>query len=108
MPVVHLDAELSVDQLVNAVTQLPQPEYEEFLNTINRIHPLHEKHHLSARESELLLKINQGIPSDIQRRYDEQAQLKMAHRTDEPSDAELENAERFRRMIQGGPEVDLG
>ena len=71
MPVVQLNAELSVDQLVNAVTQLPQTEFEEFLHTINRIHPLHEEHRLSPSESELLLKINQGIPPDMQRRYDE-------------------------------------
>ena len=71
MPVVQLHAELSVDQLVNAVTQLPQTEFEEFLHTINRIHPLHEEHRLSHRESELLLKINKGIPPDLQRRYDE-------------------------------------
>jgi hypothetical protein len=71
MPVVQLNAELSLDQLVNAVTQLPQTEFEEFLHTINRIHPLHEEHRLSPRESELLLKINQGIPPDMQRRYDE-------------------------------------
>ena len=71
MPVVQLNAELSLDQLVNAVTQLPQTEFEEFLHTINRIHPLHEEHRLSPRESELLLNINQGIPPDMQRRYDE-------------------------------------
>lgn len=71
MPVVQLNAELSVDQLAYAVTQLPQAEFEEFLHTINRIHPLHEERRLSARESELLLNINQGIPPDLQRRYDE-------------------------------------
>ena len=66
MPVAQLNAELSLEQLVNAVTQLPQTEFEEFLHTINRIHPLYEEHRLSPRESELLLKINQGIPPDMQ------------------------------------------
>ncbi len=71
MPVVQLNAELSVDQLIKAVTQLPQTEFNEFLHTISRIHPLHEEHRLSARESQLLLNINQGIPTTMQQRYDE-------------------------------------
>ncbi len=71
MPVVQLSAELSFDQLVNAVTQLPQSEFQKFLHTVDRIHPLYEEHRLSSREAELLLKINQGIPSAVQQRYDE-------------------------------------
>ena len=71
MPVVQLNAELSVEQLIKAVTQLPQTEFKEFLHTISRIHPLHEEHRLSARESQLFLHINQGIPTAMQQRYDE-------------------------------------
>jgi hypothetical protein len=70
MPVVQLNAELSFDQLVNAVTQLPQAEFQKFLHTVDRIHPLHEEHRLSSREAELLQKINQGIPAVVQQRYD--------------------------------------
>ena len=71
MPVVQLNAELSFDQLVNAVAQLPQPEFQKFLHTVDRIHPLHEEHRLSSREADVLLKINQGIPPTVQQRYDE-------------------------------------
>ncbi len=71
MPVVQINAELSVEQLINAVMQLPQREFEEFSLTLSKIHPLHEAHRLSARESQLLLDINQGIPSGMQHRYDE-------------------------------------
>jgi len=35
------------------------------------IRPPHEKHRLSDIESELLMKINEGVPDAIQRRYDE-------------------------------------
>ena len=69
MPVVQLNAELSFDQLVNAVTQLPQAEFQKFLHTVDRVHPLHEEHRLSSREADLLLKINQGVPSALQQRY---------------------------------------
>ena len=71
MPDVQLNAKLSFDQLVNAVAQLPQTEFKKFLHTINKIHPPHEEHHFSIRESELLLSINQGIPLTLQQRYDE-------------------------------------
>jgi hypothetical protein len=71
MPVVQVNAELSFEQLVNAVAQLPQPEFQKFLHTVDKIHPLHEEHRLSSRESELLLSINQGIPPPVQRRYDD-------------------------------------
>jgi hypothetical protein len=69
MPVVQVSAELSFDQLVNAVTQLPQSELQKFLHTVDKIHPLHKEHRLSSRESELLLEINQGIPPAVQQRY---------------------------------------
>ena len=33
--------------------------------------PLHEEHRLSDTESELLMKIAEGVPAAVQRRYDE-------------------------------------
>lgn len=71
MPSAQADTELSFDQLVNAVTRLPQAEFEKFVRTICGIRPLGEKHRLSPRESELLLRISQGIPPATQHRYDE-------------------------------------
>ncbi len=70
MPVIQVNAELSFDQLVNAVTQLPQAEFQKFLYTVDRIHPLHEEHRLSSREAGVLQKINQAIPAVVQQRYD--------------------------------------
>ncbi len=32
---------------------------------------MHEEHRLSDTESELLMKINEGVPDTVQRRYDE-------------------------------------
>jgi len=98
MPVVQLNAELSFDQLVNAVTQLPQTEFEEFLQTIHRIHQLHEEHCLSARESELLLNINQGIPAAMQRRYDELI---------EKRDARTLTTEEYKELLQLTDQVEL-
>ncbi len=71
MPLAQTNAELSFDQLVSAVTRLPQAEFEKFVRTVCGIRPSYEKHRLSRRESELLLRINQGVPSATQHRYDE-------------------------------------
>lgn len=63
--------EVSSEQLLKAVAQLPQPELEQFLAQALTLRPQHAEHRLSQAESELLLKINQGIPADLQRRYNE-------------------------------------
>jgi len=71
MPTVQLNAELSFEQLANAVAQLPQAEFQKLLRQTNKVYPLHEKHRVSARESSLLIKINQGLPATTQQRFDE-------------------------------------
>ncbi len=83
---------------MNAVTQLPQTEFEKFLQTVNRIHPLHEEHRLSARESELLCSINQGIPAPVQRRYDELI---------EKRDARTLTTEEYEELLQLTDQVEL-
>ncbi len=71
MPVVQLKAELSFDQLVNAVKQLSGAELEKLFSQVISVRPLYEEHRLSDTESELLIKINQGVPGDVQQRYNE-------------------------------------
>ncbi len=71
MSLAQTNAELSFDQLVSAVIRLPQAEFEKFVRTVCGIRPSYEKHRLSRRESELLLRINQGVPSALQHRYNE-------------------------------------
>ncbi len=63
--------EVSSEQLLKAVVQLPQLELEQFLVQVLALRPRHAEHRLSQVESELLLKINQGIPADLQHRYNE-------------------------------------
>lgn len=71
MPVIQLKAELSFDQLVNAVRQLSADEREKLLSKVISLRPLHEEHRLNANESDLLMKINQGAPDIVQKRYNE-------------------------------------
>lgn len=69
MPVIQLKAELSFDQLVNAVRQLSADERERLLSKVISLRPLYEEHRLTAKESDLLMKINQGVPDAVQKRY---------------------------------------
>jgi len=71
MPMVHLQAELTSKQLLDAVMQLPQTELENFIFKVNALRPTQESRKLSRAESELLLKINRGVSEKLQKRYDE-------------------------------------
>lgn len=71
MPTIQIEADLSSDQLLSAVRQLPRWDFDQFVTRVlnlraERIAPV-----LPAAESELLLKINHPVPDDLQQRYDE-------------------------------------
>jgi len=69
MPVVQLNADLSFDQLVNAVSQLSSSELEKLFAQVISVRPLYEKDHLSDSETKLLIKINKGVPDEVQKKY---------------------------------------
>jgi hypothetical protein len=70
MPVIQLKAEVSFDQLANAANQLSAAELQRLLSQL-AVRPLYEEHRLSDAESELLMKISQGVPRSVQQRYSE-------------------------------------
>jgi len=71
MPTVQIKTQLSTDDLLQAVKQLKPSELERFVWQIIAFQAHQKARCLSKSESELLIKINQGIPSDIQEHYDE-------------------------------------
>jgi hypothetical protein len=71
MPVVQIEAQLSTKELLKAVTQLSQRELEQFASQVIALTAQRRAPSLPQVESELLLKINQGVPPDIQKRYNE-------------------------------------
>ncbi len=71
MPTVQLEAQISSDELLKAVQQLPPTELDKFVDQVLSLRAHHVTPSLPRTESELLLKINQGIPADLQKRYDE-------------------------------------
>jgi hypothetical protein len=70
----------STEQLLKEIEQLPQPELEVFVDQVLKLRAQRQVPHLSASESELLLKINQSIPEPLQQQF-EQLVMKRQHLT---------------------------
>jgi len=71
MPTLQIEAQLSSDALLEAVKQLSQPELEQFTSQVVVLTAQRRAPSLPDDEVELLLKINQAVAPDTQRRYDE-------------------------------------
>jgi hypothetical protein len=78
MPVIQFEAQMSMEQLYKAVQQMPRNELEKFVAWVLALRAQYYAPRLSEAESELLLKINRGLPFDLQRRYDELTEKRRA------------------------------
>lgn len=61
----------STEQLLNAIAQLPAQELEEVVGEILKLRAQRQVPHLSASESELLLRINRSISRSQRERFDQ-------------------------------------
>ncbi|MEI6775583.1 MAG: hypothetical protein WCK70_01650 [Chloroflexales bacterium] len=71
MSTIHIQAQLSSDQLLHALDAMPLVEFEQFAEQILAMRLRRHAAVLSVDESTLLLKINQGLPEAIRQRYAE-------------------------------------
>ena len=71
MPAVRVEAQLPTDELLRAVGQLNQEDLEQFVSQVIALRAKRLAPSLSRAESELLLGINEGLPHDVQMRYNE-------------------------------------
>ncbi|MBI3537470.1 MAG: STAS/SEC14 domain-containing protein [Chloroflexi bacterium] len=69
MPIVQVEAQLPTDELLKAVGKLSQSDLEQFVSQVIALRAKRQSPSLSHTESELLLKINQGVPAEIQKQY---------------------------------------
>lgn len=69
MPAVQIKGQMSSEELLNAVRKLSLSELEKFVSQVIALQAQRRAPSLPKAESELLLKINQGIPGDVQKRY---------------------------------------
>lgn len=70
MPAVQVKVQLSANKLMEAVASMSQAELEQFLLRVIALQAQRKAPHLSAKESELLIKINRGLPPEIRTRLD--------------------------------------
>ncbi len=71
MSTVKVEVQLFSGDLLKAVEQLSQSDLEQFVSQVMTLQAQRKARSLPQIEAELLIKINQGIPSDIQRLYNE-------------------------------------
>lgn len=71
MPTVKVDAQISPDELLQALQQLDRAELERFLSKAVAMRAENRVPSLPKDEAELLRKINQGLPPDVRKRYSE-------------------------------------
>ncbi|HKI20354.1 MAG TPA: hypothetical protein VKA15_20870 [Isosphaeraceae bacterium] len=71
MPTIHLEAEVSRESLLKAVKQLSPLELDQFVSEVLSLRAQRVPGRLTAPETELLKRINEGLPDLLQHRYHE-------------------------------------
>ncbi len=67
MATVQISAELTTDTILEAIKQFNSAELEELTVQLHTLRAKKTTPHLSQRETELLKKINEGVPPEISR-----------------------------------------
>lgn len=89
MPVVQVEANLSLDQLVKAVEQLSRPDLDEFVPRVMALRAKRWTPTLSRTEADLLQKINEGLPPATRQRYADLVAQRQAETLTDKQYAEL-------------------
>ena len=71
MPTIHVEAQVSPEELLKAVDQLGPAELEHLLARVLALRAHHKAPSVAADEAALLRALNEGIPPDLRARYDE-------------------------------------
>ena len=87
MPTIQVEARLTSRELLKAAAKMPRQELDRFVAEVVALRAGAPR--LSRTESELLTQINQGVPEDLQGRYDELIGKRRAATLTEPEHDEL-------------------
>lgn len=89
MAIVQVNADLTPDKILEAVKQFSPAELDEFTHRVHTIRAQQTTPHLTPRETELLKKINQGLPPAILQPLRELREKMEAETISEAEHAEL-------------------
>ena len=84
--------QLSTEQILSAVSHLSLPELEQIFDRVLALQAERKAAHLSTAESALLVRINQGLPSELRERL---AILRAKREDESLTDAEYEELTRL-------------
>lgn len=70
MVTIPIEAEVSVQQLLDAVSQLPQQEFAAFVDELFALRARRAGPHLDQVGTALLLQVNEALPEQTQQRFD--------------------------------------
>ena len=89
MPIINVQADVSIDVLVRAAEQLSETELRHFTSQILALNAKRTAPSVAQAEAELLVPINSRLPEDVQRRYDELITKRDAETLSDAEHAEL-------------------
>jgi len=89
MPTINVQADVSVEMLVQAAEQLSETELRHFTSQILALNAKRTAPSVAQAEAELLVHINSRLPKDVQRRYDELIAKRDAETLSDAEHAEL-------------------
>lgn len=89
MPTINIQADVSIDVLVKAVEQLQGAELRQFTAQVLALNAKRMAPSVTQEEAALLLQINNPLPADVQRRFDELIVKRDAETLDNEEYAEL-------------------
>ena len=111
MPIVQVTSrvEIDFDEVLNGVARLGMNELEQFADKVIALQAQRRARSLPKNETELLQKINQGLPPEVRKRYEE-LNAKLHEETITPEEhqeflqlvdrIELADAERMQHLIE--------
>jgi len=71
MPTIQVEAQVSGQELLKAVEQLPPAEFQQFVADVLVIRAQRQAPRLSTKETDLMLHINQELPADLRQRSEQ-------------------------------------
>jgi hypothetical protein len=89
MSTIEVKAQLSFNELLQAIGQLSSPELDEFVARALAVRAQRHAPSLPHNEAELLRKINEGLPAAMQQRYDQLIAKRRAETLSDDAHAEL-------------------
>jgi transcriptional regulator of heat shock response len=97
MPTIHLEAQVSRESLLKAIEQLNPQELDQLVIEVQNLRDRRGTARLTAAESNLMNRINQGLPEALRSRYNE---LIVRRRSEVLTSEELDELLRLTALVE--------